>query len=375
MLLYFYLIFFLYFVFVLVLRKGWESISVFQDTAASDYFVSIIVVVRNEEKNIQRLLASIAVQTYAHDKFELIVIDDQSEDGTRSIILDFINKAPYNIRLMETSPEMDQKQSPKMYALKKAIDVARGDIIATTDGDCRMGQNWLKIMTAPFQHEKIQFVSGPVAFEETNSLMSKIQSLEFSSLIGSGAAMIQWGYPLMCNGANLAFRKKAYLQVNGYDGVYQSVTGDDVYLMQKIHSHYKDAVTFAGSPDALVFTESMATISGFVHQRKRWASKWSRHLLPYSWAIPVFLFAHYLSFAMLAVLIFVVPGLMIHGILFIILKFVSDYLFLKKITDFCRLPMNFWVFIITELLYPFYALSVGVLVHFGRWSWKGRKYS
>jgi cellulose synthase/poly-beta-1,6-N-acetylglucosamine synthase-like glycosyltransferase len=374
MLLYFYLIFFLYFLFVWFLRKGWALVSEFQDTPVSDYFVSVIVVVRNEEKNIRQLLVSIATQTYPHDKFELILIDDQSEDRTRLIIQEFMSEATFKIRLIDRMTVPEQNMSPKMSALNAAIAEARGEIIVTTDGDCHVGKNWLKIIAAPFRHEKIQFVSGPVALDGSHGLFSKIQSMEFASLIGSGAALIGWRYPLMCNGANLAYRKKAFMEVNGFEGVYKSVSGDDVFLMQKIHKRFDASIGFAGSCEALVFTRPQETFSNLLHQRKRWASKWKRHLLPFSWAIPVFLFIHYLSFATLIVYSFGEPGVMIHGFLLIILKFVFDYIFLKRVMDFCRLPMNIWVFLITEFIYPFYALFIGILVHFGGWNWKGRKY-
>lgn len=373
--LYFYFIFFLYILFIWILGKGWGMVSQFKDIPVSDYFVSVIVVVRNEEKNLKRLLASIAAQTYTKDKFELIIIDDQSEDLTRSIIEDFIKEATFKIRLMDRVPIPGQGQSPKMSALNAAISEARGNIIVTTDGDCYVGINWLKIMTAPFRQEKIQFVSGPVALDGSPGLFTKIQTMEFASLIGSGAALIGWRYPLMCNGANLAFRKRAFMEVNGYEGVYHSVSGDDVFLMQKIHQRFESSVCFAGAYEAMVCTEPQASFSSLLYQRKRWASKWQRHLLPWSWAIPVFLFFHYLSFVALAAYSIIATDFMIHGFLLIILKFVSDYIFLKRVMTFCRIPMNFWVFILTEFLYPFYALFIGILVHFGGWRWKGRKYT
>lgn len=374
MLIYFYLIFLLYFIFVCLLLIGWNSHCVFNAASVHYNFVSVVTVVRNEEKNILRLLESIARQTYPKDKYELIVIDDQSEDQTRDVVQQYIKQVPFRIRLMEIAAEVDHQQSPKMHALNSAIAAARGDIIVTTDGDCHMGPEWLKSMAAPFQHKKIHFISGPVALEAGHGIVSKIQSLEFASLIGSGAAMIQWAYPLMCNGANLAFRKSAFLEVNGYEGVYQSVTGDDVYLMQKIHKRYEKSISFAKDSDALVTTQTEATFGRLVQQRKRWASKWNRHLLPNSWAIPVFLFLHYFSFIALVVYVSSRPGIVHHGFLLIILKFACDFFFLKKVMDFCRMPVNVWVFLITEFIYPFYALSIGILVHFGGWTWKGRRY-
>src|SRR5213075_2078285 len=119
-----------------------------------------------------------------------------------------------------------------------------------------------------------RFISGPVKLEEGNSLFGKMQVTEFASLIGTGAASIGFGMPNMCNGANLAFEKAAFVAVNGYAGNDKIASGDDEFLMHKIHSQFPGSVCFLKNPKAIVRTNVQQSLSGFLSQRIRWASKW-----------------------------------------------------------------------------------------------------
>lgn len=377
MLLYFSIIFFLYYLFVLTLLYGWDWSNVRkkgQTHGDSDLFISVVVAVRNEAKNITTLLQSFESQSFPKERFEVIVVDDGSEDDTEAIILQFISTCTINLRLASIDENIRRCSTPKKAALSTGISRARGSIIATTDGDCWMGKDWLNSLKSAFQDSKIMFVSGPVAIRQNSHLFSRIQTLEFSSLIGSGAALIQLNYPLMCNGANLAFRKEAFNTVSGYDGVAQHASGDDVFLMQKIHAKYSGSIAFVKDAKAIVFTNPAQSIRELLMQRRRWASKWNTSRLPLSWTLPVFLFIHYVSFLVLLMLSALKPGLIWYTALFILIKFIIDFLFLKKVMKFCNLHMGIGVFLASEIVYPLYALIIGVVVHFGSWTWKERKH-
>ena len=374
MLIYFFIIFILYFLFVGLLSYGWQlrKASKFHEQGSILPFISVVIAVRNEEKNIRTLLNCLAEQSMPKDQFEVIFVDDLSEDKTVEIIENFMKTDRFLMRVIETKPSSVPEISPKKKALLTGIHEAKGDIIITTDGDCRFGENWLKSMVKPFANESNQFVSGPVAIEGEKNILAKIQAFEFSSLMGSGAAMINLKYPLMCNGANMAFRKSVFFHVNGYEGNSKNSSGDDVFLMQKIHLAFENSITFAKSQEAIVHTVPEPTISKLVHQRKRWASKWNKHLLPASWGLPIFLFI--LNFSMIVgfVMLFYDFNKYWAVLSLIMLKVFFDFLFLKKVNNFLNLRIAYWIFFITEILYPFYALFFGIAVHFGEYKWKGR---
>lgn len=377
MVLYFSVIFFLYYFFVLALIYGWINIPAPDNTQKKAYksqFISIIVAVRNEDKNIHKLFSSLESQTYPKELFEVIFIDDQSEDETAALIQEFKNKSKIKIILIQSDLNMNSGRSPKKAALTQGIEMAKGAVILTTDGDCQMNGNWLFSMMKPFNNNDIQLVSGPVVLNPGNKLLTKIQSLEFASLVGSGGAMISLNYPLMCNGANLAFRKSAFTQVGGYIGKDHFSSGDDVYLMHKIHHQFKGSVFFNRSRSSIVYTDPVDTLSDLIHQRRRWASKWNSYQLSYSSLIPILLFIYYLSFLGLIVAMNMYSSIIFFGIILIALKMIIDFIFLKKVMKFCNLHLRIPVYLLSSLLYPFYALTIGIMVHFGKWNWKGRKY-
>ncbi len=375
MLLYFSIIFTLYYLFVLLMIIGWERIQApqtQQQSIESDHFVSIVVAVRNEAKNIRKLLASLELQDYPVELFEVVIVDDQSEDNTAEIIEEFRSGSKLDIKLKHRPADNGADHSPKKYALAYGIQESKGDIIITTDGDCWMQSSWLQNMIRPFTEQSVHFVSGPVVIQPNESFFSKIQALEFSSLIGSGAALIGLNYPLMCNGANLAFRKDVYNEVGGYENINKTASGDDVFLMQKIFHRFGAGIIFNKSTDLIVYTNPKKSIKDLINQRRRWASKWNIYLLNLSWLLPVFLFVHYLSlFALLIVPLFK-QSLFLPAFILIAIKVIIEYIFLKKIMDFCNLRLRFGVFIVSELIYPVYAIIVGIFVHFGKWRWKGR---
>lgn len=375
MLVYFYIIFTAYLLFVGLLIIGWEksdSEKVPGKQKFSVGFVSILVAVRNEEKSIERLLHSLENQTFPRDKYEVIIVDDFSEDKTRSVIMSFTEKTSLQIKLIP--PGMDDGENGKKMALKRGLMHASGDIILTTDGDCWATESWIERMVDGFSENGIQFVSGPVLIHPAKNFFSKIQQMEFLSLVGSGASMIGLNYPLMCNGANIAYKKQAYETVCRYDGVEESASGDDVYLMQKIHLNFPGSIRFLKSSQAIVFTEPVKSLNQFINQRKRWASKWNANLLTYGWLIPVFLFIHYLSFIALIILSFFQGYGWGHAAFLVVLKFSIDFIFLKKISCALKSALPVFYFFVSEMIYPFYAMFIGISVHFGFWRWKGRNF-
>jgi biofilm PGA synthesis N-glycosyltransferase PgaC len=371
MLVYFLINFAIYYIFILFIIYGWEKIKAPFEYEILDElsFISVVIAVRNEERNISRLLNRLAKQSFPKGQFEIIIVDDNSEDKTVEEIQKFTIHEQLNIKLLKNDIGANQSKTPKKAALRKGIEASKGDIIVMTDGDCWFGEDWLKSITSAFNNKGTMFVSGPVALKGNNSLLSEIQSLEFSSLIGSGAALIGLNYPLMCNGANLAFRKKVFYEVKGYE---DNTSGDDVFLMQKIHTLFKKSIVFQKDHRSVVYTFPQASVSELIQQRKRWASKWNKYLLPLSWALPVFLFMHYVSFLAAIIAMILAPQFLWEISLLIFFKIILDYIILKKAMVLCKLRLNFWIFLLSEFLYPFYALSIGILVHFGNYRWKGR---
>lgn len=239
-----------------------------------DPYVSVIVPIRNEQTRIPDCLESLISQDYPYEKFELIISDDFSEDSTVDVVSTFIKHHPkINCILLKSDPERNTPTGKK-GAIARAVGIASGSLILTTDADTRHNPRWISSMVQGYAETGAKMILGPVMFSETKKVFGKIQTLEFLGVIGLTAGFAGIGRPLMCNGANLLYEKSAFLEVEGFKGNEQYVSGDDQFLMWKIRLKYGGhSIHFLDNREAVVTTAPEPTIGSFLLQRFRWISK------------------------------------------------------------------------------------------------------
>ncbi|HEU0065219.1 MAG TPA: glycosyltransferase, partial [Flavisolibacter sp.] len=230
-------------------------------------FISIIIPVRNEENNIEALLESLKNQTYPASLFEIILVDDFSTDQTATLIN---NYRLDNSILIQPA---DNNNSSKKKAIAAGIQIARGKLIVTTDADCRPFPTWLDNLNTFYSVSNVEFIAAPVKMDYNNKLIEIFQALDFLTLQGITGASAYYNIHVMCNGANMAYSRKAFQEVNGYEGVDTIASGDDMFLMHKIKTKFPGKTGFIKSKDAIVSTNAIPRLTGFFSQRKRWASK------------------------------------------------------------------------------------------------------
>jgi len=331
---------------------------------------TVLIPVRNEADNIKRLLDDLASQNYSKDSFEVLVIDDDSSDDTVNITLEVIKQLKIDCRLIQLS---DFELTGKKQALTIGVDHASYDYILATDGDCSLGVNWLASYANQFYESGVHFVSGPVKMQ-SSSFFESLQAVEFSGLIGIGAATLRSGNPTMCNGANLGYKKTSFGEVRGYEGNEHIASGDDEFLLQKIYKKYPDGVRFLKNPEALVTTLSKPNLSSFLNQRIRWSSKWKHHKS---------------AFILLGAILIFLNCLMVYSAIFLSinntewlmlttvtvgLRWVSVSSFLVLTAKFSNVRVNPVSTLCLELIYPALVIFLGIASIFGHYSWKGRSY-
>lgn len=331
------------------------------------YPISIIIPAKNEAENIGKCLDSILTQNYPAKKVEVIVIDDHSVDGTNSIVQKFA-AIDSRIKLIHLTNNASRLSSKKR-AIECGIQNSTHDIIFTTDADCIAPTGWLRGMMAYFE-PRIGMVAGAVLFEENSSLFSRLQSLEFLGLISAGAASIAMERPIIANGANLAYRKSAFLQVNGYEGHRHLISGDDDLLMQKIARETNWKVTFAFNPSTFIVTSPAKNLTTFLNQRSRWASK-GVHYQDHS--LVIFLISTYFFYLMLLLtlpLSFFGYHLFWVPIICFFMKLLVDFmLVLKGCKLFGKIHLLKY-FPLAEILQLPYIVYVGFAGFLGKFKWK-----
>lgn len=359
----FLLVFGFYFLCLLALLYGWERM--LQQKIASGgklNYISVIIPIRNEQDNIAKLVESLQQQQYPTDKLQVILVNDHSNDGTNKLLT---NLPPHFlvIDLNETSG--------KKAALTVGVETATGEIIVTTDADCKHHSQWLQSINSQFAIEKLQLLIGGVAIQG-KSFFSKLQAIEFSSLIGSGAALLQLGFPTMANGANLAFRKSAFAQVQGYEGNMHIASGDDEFLMRKMHSQFPAGIAFNQDEHSVVATNPQPNIQSLLQQRMRWASKWKYNSNKFTQWVAVLVFVFQLSTLALLVAVSLCPNRPLQIVL--LSKIALDGIFLWRVSIFLQSKFSLLPFLVLEFIYPVYVIATAILSQLQHYRWKDRSY-
>jgi biofilm PGA synthesis N-glycosyltransferase PgaC len=361
---YFLILFALYFALLLVLRIGWSKAFVKNEIAADKtYFISVIIPVRNEEKNIETLLRSLENQSYLKSNFEIILINDHSTDNS-------VKKVEENKDRLQnwTILSLGKNENGKKAALTFGIQHANGEIIATTDADCRLPAEWISMINSAFQNKQCNMAAGMVSVVDENSFFSRWQTMELASVIGTGAAAFGLHSPMMCNGANLAFRREVFQQVKGYEGNEHIASGDDEFLMRKIQYKYPGSIQMMNS---IVVTQPQKSLGDFFQQRIRWASKWKGNPSILSKLLAVFILVTQLSWIIFLVTFYRYDFKNIFALL--MLKIIADLIFLLPVFRLMKIKFRLTPFLGLQFLYPFYVIFVGLLAPWISYQWKDRK--
>ncbi len=358
----------------LIIRRwiAWKRLPVVETGAdrAPSTRLSVIIPVRNEARHILNLLQDLEQQTYPKALFEVLVVDDHSDDSTATIVEEYRKTSELNLHLVQLAAYEGLTQ--KKAAVRKGVELSAGELLVLTDGDCRVQPEWLQLYAQVYTSRKPYFISGPVSFHNTHTLFERMQLVEFASLIGVGAASIGMGKPNMCNGANLAYAKEAFEKVGGFSGNEHLASGDDEFLLHKIHQKYPGRIAFLKDSRAIVHTEARKTIRSFIAQRVRWASKWKSYQQRHVQLVALSVFL--VNLLLFAAIPMVLTG-MISWFVFAaayITKFAIDFLFLMRILTFFGRKQYLFYMLPLQLVYIPYVLFTAVCGLFGRYSWKGR---
>jgi len=330
---------------------------------------SIVIPARNESANIKACIDSILAQNYSINCFEVIVIDDFSEDDT-AFIVSSMQALHENVRLLKLSDFFKQVeiQSFKKKAIEKAVVHAKGDWIITTDADCIVPPNWLSLYHQYIIKESPVFVAAPVMFIPEKTVLNTFQVLDFLALQGITAAAVGAGKHSMSNGANLAFEKLAFIAVGGYQGVDQIASGDDMFLMHKMKKTLSNRIGYLFHPDAIVLTKAMPNWKDLIMQRIRWSSK-ARFYDDESifW---VLLLVYLYNFIFLILLLSGQFQLFFISLAF---KTFFELYFLDSVSRFFKLQPSLQYFILFQPLHIAYTIIAGLFGQVKTYTWKGRR--
>ena len=361
----------LYISIILSYIYGWYHLSVYSDELIKEELVTVVIVARNEGNNIEKCLNSIYNQVYKRSNIQLIVVDDNSVDDTKEKINKFIlQHSDMNVQLI--SLDINKGEFSKKVGITKAITFAKGEIIICTDADCLHHSNWIKTILKLFEKTQSVFITGPVFYKGNNSFIEDILNVELASLMGITGGSIYGGFPMMSNGANMAFKKSVFESIGGYHDNLKILSGDDQFLMLKIREKYPKGICFVKSRQAIVSTNMPYNSIAFINQRVRWASKtnsidnWYVKLIGLLFVAAnifqlIFIFIVLFNYTYIYLLMFFFCG-----------KLIVDFMLVFPVLRLIEKKFQFLNILIVEIIYPFYILIITVRSIFGGYSWKGR---
>ena len=229
---------------------------------------SVVVAARDEAAHIACCLRALLAQDYPPERYEIIVVDDGSTDGTGHIVREFSGETA-SVRLLRT-----QGSGSKKAALSLGITRARGEVILTTDADCEVAPGWIRGMVSHFD-DGVGMVIGFSQIGSPSQIKGWRQGYEavdFTCLMACIWGSAGWGHPMAASGQNLAFLREAFFDVGGYEKVMHRASGDDVLLMQTMRRSGRWSIVFANQPTTFVRHPVAGSWGRLFGQRSRWAS-------------------------------------------------------------------------------------------------------
>ncbi len=367
----------IYLILIGSLVYGFDKVETFrlQDLKPKTMF-SVIIPFRDEVKHLSKLLDSILALNYPKDQFEIIFVDDDSKDSSVELIQNVLDASRQKGNLQFDTIKIIQNKhssnSPKKDAINTAIDITKNEWIITTDADCILPKYWLDAYDEYIQNENPNCIVAPVAYGDKDSFFKRFQALDFLSLQGATIGGFGLNRPFLCNGANFAYRKAVFKDLNGFNGNSDIASGDDIFLLEKLKQFNAKKVSYLKSTEAIVLTNPLTNIDELIQQRLRWASKTSRNPNWFSKIVGFIVFSGNLVCIALPILFVldVVEGKT--AIALLVIKFAIDFLLLFKIARFLRQESVLLSYISSCVLYPFLSVYIVLLSLFKPYHWKGR---
>jgi cellulose synthase/poly-beta-1,6-N-acetylglucosamine synthase-like glycosyltransferase len=346
-----------YFFLILRIYRGLLKISPFLAGSDPTTRVSVVVACRNEQDNLPLLLESISAQNFPPALLEVIIVDDNSSDGTFKIASGF--KSSFRLTILKN------KRRGKKQALRTGIAASSGELIITTDADCRAGNRWIRTIVSFYEMNHPAMIICPVKTDSGSGFTGKFMELEFLSLQGitAGTAALKQG--VMCNGANLAFTRETY-DKHSHNLHDEIGSGDDIFLLQSLKKEPHAIIEWIESADAIVTTASSGSTGMFFSQRKRWISKWPAFNDRFTIILGIVTFIAILTQLTLCLASLADSSWLYVTSLVFIVKSIPDYLVLRDTTSrYRRRSLMKW-FIPSQFVYPFYVITVVFLSLFGK---------
>jgi len=227
--------------------------------------VSVIICARNESENLGKFLPAILEQDYPD--YEVIVVNDCSEDNSFEVLADYMDKYPHlKISTVNKDPKFTHN---KKFAQFIGIKAAKNDILLFTDADCQPeSDKWIDRMTINFNNG-VSFVLGYGGYFSEAGLLNKYIRYDSVTIAVQYLGMALRGVPYMGVGRNLAYKRSVFFDNKGYGAHNHIISGDDDLFVN---------TNATGKNTVVEFSPGSHTRSVPLHGYSEWMTQKKRHL-------------------------------------------------------------------------------------------------
>ncbi len=180
--------------------------------------VSVIVPVYNNQESIKKCVEALLGQDYPNNGYEVIVVDDGSDDGTAGVVKAYPLKYIY------------QKNQGPAAARNRGAGEAKGDIILFTDSDCVPDGNWISEMIKPFKAPDVVAVKGAYKTKQ-RALTARFAQIEFEERFNM---LKKAGSIDMVDTYSAGFRRGVFLEMKGFDTSFPVANNEDTELSYRM---------------------------------------------------------------------------------------------------------------------------------------------
>jgi glycosyltransferase involved in cell wall biosynthesis len=316
--------------------------------------VSIVICAHNEQENLKSFLPGILEQDYPN--FEVIVVNDCSEDDTKWVLQDFASKYA-NLKIVEIKEHIQLKHSKK-FALTMGIKAAKNPYLLMTDADCQPNSsNWLKEMAGSFQENK-DIVLGYSPYFKFPGFLNRLIRFETTHTAMSYLSYAIKGDAYMGVGRNLAYTKDLFFTNKGFTDHMHIKSGDDDLFVNATANRHNVEINIA--PDAFVYSEPKTTWKSYYKQKARHSGASTLYKGRHQRMLGTQLITAALFYLVMVVAIAIVPQYWYIGIAAYLIRLICQVLIFRPIYKKLEVSdLLLWLPIL-DLYYYFYICFNGL---------------
>ena len=315
--------------------------------------VGVVIVARNEGQNIGNLLNDISEQGFSR----IVVVDDHSTDDTASLVE---RNGVTCIRL--------NAGSGKKAAIRAGVQALDTTFVLQLDADVRLGADY-RDRLAKEDIAALDLLILPIRYPSTGSPIEELQRHEQTALLAFNLGMPE---PFQAYGANLLYRRSAFLELEANRKDAGISSGDDHFLLNAM-AEDRRRIKRVFDKRLIAEVEPVPTLAGFFQQRLRWAGK-----LIHGSSLPQLLMALVFGSILLLPHLFLLLNFrealsLPIPMLITLIWFLSQVLPVRRMNALLERDTPVFSVLLASILFPVYAAVILLVSIFVRPMWKGRR--